>query len=98
MSEHWIRLRGGWEFQEGVVPADPGTNPSNSGPLTLPIAWPETQVGPVRLIRRFGCPPIEPGLEIVTIRLDKVAGLLAVQLNGRVWEGPLDESLTLLKH
>ena len=89
MPEHWIRLRGGWEWQS--VSADA----TIKRPVTLPIEWPDGQASPVRLLRRFGCPPIDPLHESLSIRLEKVPGLLAIHLNGRSLEGPLDETLSL---
>lgn len=90
MPEHWIRLRGGWEWQTGAADVDAAIK----RPVTLPIEWPLGQADPVRLLRRFGCPPIDPLRESLTLRLEKVPGLLAVQLNGRTLEGPLGETLT----
>ncbi|SIO59749.1 hypothetical protein SAMN05444166_6159 [Singulisphaera sp. GP187] len=89
MSEHWIRLRGGWEWQTGSADAP------IKRPVALPIAWPADQPSPVRLRRRFGCPPIDPRHESVSLRLEQVPGLLAVELNGHTLDGPLDESMTV---
>ncbi|WP_406695416.1 hypothetical protein V5E97_30775 [Singulisphaera sp. Ch08] len=88
MPEHWIRLRGGWDWQSGSA-AD-----ATKRPLTLPIEWPAGQASPVRLLRRFGCPPIDPLHESLSLRLENVPGLLAIQFNGRSVNVPLEESLS----
>jgi hypothetical protein len=89
MPEHGIRLRGAWEWQ--AIARDAGFTRR----VTLPIEWPEGQVGPVRLIRRFNGPPIDPSRETVFLRLEKVPGLLAIRLNNGTYDGPLDETLSL---
>ena len=93
MSEHLIRLRGGWEFHMG----------ESVRRLALPLTWPPGLVSRVRLVRPFNRPPIDLQSERLGLRLDDVRGLLAVRLNGRelarpapgtsMLELPLDEPL-----
>jgi hypothetical protein len=75
MSEHRIRFRGGWESSTIEGGLDVAQR------LSLPVDWPSGVVGTVRLIRRFGCPPID---RFGSVRLEfrAVPGLRAVQLNG----------------
>jgi hypothetical protein len=99
MSEHRIRFRGGWL----ALPIE-GT-PDLAGPLDLPVAWPEGVVGSVRLIRRFGRPPIDPAAISARIEFLAVPGLRSVQLNGVDlgrppadvfdWSVPLTDSLSV---
>jgi hypothetical protein len=37
----------------------------------------------MRLIRRFGRPPLEPGEEVLLLRMDQVAGIHSLLLNGQ---------------
>ena len=87
MSEHLIRLRGGWNW-----PPDPSSsyaqgdgNTSEGEPVTLPHSgpWPGGRTGRVYLTRSFGQPRFDPGSEMLSLRLERVAGLLSVQLNER---------------
>jgi hypothetical protein len=89
MPEHWIRLRGAWGWRDLASDAEIEQR------VTLPIEWPSGQVSPVRLVRRFNGPPIAPGRESVSLRLEKVPGLLAIRLNHCTYDGPLDETLTI---
>lgn len=89
MPEHWIRLRGGWEWRNLTAGA------AAKQTLALPIEWPGGQVHPVSLLRRFGRPPIDPLHESITLRLEHVPGLRAIQFNGRSVEGPFDDPLSL---
>ena len=40
------------------------------------------------MTRKFGRPPIDPGRERLTLRLEGVAGLVGIRLNGRAMEIP----------
>jgi hypothetical protein len=76
MPEHRIRLRGAWELLAragGYVPI---------GRLSLPARWPGDLAGPIRLIRRFGMPPIDPTTEALSLELLSVPGLGRIDLNG----------------
>lgn len=79
MSEHWIRLRGGWT-------ADRGDSNSPAGWLTLPLSrspWPD----PPRTLRRhFQAPLIDPQREAVWLVLAAMPGRREIRLNGE----PLD--------
>jgi hypothetical protein len=89
MSEHLIRLRGGWHWLDpgpGTGGADPLVQDVATGrPVTLPIRWPADPVvaGCVHLVRSFGPPPLNPADETLVLRLADVGGLVAVRLNGR---------------
>src|SRR5205823_3450154 len=73
MPEHWIRLRGGWEWH---VPGA-GQEPRR---VTLPLAgFP----GGALLVRSFQKPPLDLRRETLWLRLDAVPGLVLVALNGR---------------
>jgi hypothetical protein len=90
MREHWIRLRGGWEWFEL------SERPTRSRRLTLPVEqWPASLSGPIRLVRRFGCPPLDPARESLVLRLEDVSGLVALRFNDRQLEPPADGSDSL---
>jgi hypothetical protein len=88
MSEHLIRLRGGWEWHE------PGADPSRR--VTLPMTWPAGLSGRVRLVRSFHRPPFDPARETLAIGLESVAGLVLVRLNDRELAWP-DAGVTALR-
>jgi hypothetical protein len=75
MSDHQIKFRGGWEvdFGDGKVATR----------LTLPTSWPTGLHGSIRLVRRFGRPPVREIGETYRIELLCVPGLISVKLNGR---------------
>ena len=76
-SEHFIRLRGGWERQaegEGNIPTPR---------ITLPTTWPPDWIASIRLRRSFGRPPIDVDRQELVLRLEDVAGLRRVWLNDR---------------
>ena len=77
MSEHRIRLRGGWLLRE--------TTPRDATPrrITLPLAGFDANAGKIILFRSFQRPPLDPGRESLWLRLDDVPGLLSVSLNNR---------------
>lgn len=77
MSEHLIRLRKGWE---SIDLDSPDPRPRRIT-LPLPAGWGRSRR--LRLTRRFGCPPLSPGLESLWLRLESVSGLSSLQLNGR---------------
>jgi hypothetical protein len=80
--EHPIRLRGGWEWE------GPGAPPGGGPRVALPMAWPPGIAGPIRLVRRFHRPPIDPAAEALVLRLEEVPGLSAVWLNGLLLARP----------
>lgn len=77
-SEHTIRLRGGWEC-EGESPSSSAVGPPTK--INLPIDWPEDLRERIRLVRRFGAPPVDAKREHVVLRLAHVAGLVELKLN-----------------
>jgi len=77
VTEHQIRLRGGWEYCAAGLPE------SDHQRVTLPIRWKPDGLGRIRLTRRFGLPPVEPGREVLILRLDQVAGTHSIVLNGQ---------------
>ena len=91
MSEHLIRLRGGWERLE------PGER-SPATRVTLPLLGFPEGPGRVRLSRWFQAPRLEPGRETLWLRLDAVAGLIAVVLNdSEIAHGPFPTSPVLVR-
>ena len=77
MSEHLIRLRKGWE---SIDLDSPDPRPERIT-LPLPMGWGSGRR--LRLTRRFGCPPLNPHGESLWLRLESVAGLASLRLNGR---------------
>lgn len=71
MSEHAIRLRGGWEWR----------GEAGSGRVALPMQPDMMLPLPIELIRRFQAPDCPDG-ETVWLRLDRVRGLTGIHLNG----------------
>jgi len=90
MTGHWIRLRGGWEWQTATM--EEGL-PKR---LTLPLEWPTGLAHPVRLLRSFQCPSFDAITESLSLRLDEVSGLLAVWLNDREVARPAGQYATLV--
>jgi hypothetical protein len=76
VSEHRIRLRGGWEC-DSIDPPAPG--PCR---LTLPTRWTAEGRRRLRLTRRFHQPPLETGSRVV-LRLEHVPGIHSLELNGQ---------------
>lgn len=92
MTEHLIRLRGGW------LRVDPDASPDapESGRrVTLPFTRPDTPSGRVRLVRSFGPPPFDPARETLAVRLARVAGLASVRLNGPTIARPAAGTIAL---
>jgi hypothetical protein len=77
VPDHRIRLRGGWEL---IDVDEPGSAPAR---VTLPLVSGLPRGGRVRLIRKFGRPPVDDRAESVWLSLDHVTGLRAASLNGR---------------
>jgi hypothetical protein len=84
MTQHLIRLRGGWFRVDPEWMPDPSAPPAGDR-VTLPLTWPDAPGwrGRVRLVRSFGPPPVDPARESLSLRLDQVGGLVSAQLNGR---------------
>jgi hypothetical protein len=80
MSEHLIRLRGGWEWHA------PGDGPAQR--VALPMIWPAGLTTHVRLLRSFQRPPLDPAREALALRLESISGLVVVRLNGRALAHP----------
>jgi hypothetical protein len=74
VPEHRIRLRGGWE-------SCPVGAPAESERVTLPTRWGPKPSGRVRLIRRFGSPPLGPGRHVLLLKMEKVPGVHSIRLN-----------------
>jgi hypothetical protein len=75
MPEHLIRLRGGWQWHD---------EPATEGVIrlvTLPLVWPADAPGCVRLVRAFHRPPLDRRAATLSLRLEAIAGLVAVRLN-----------------
>lgn len=97
MPEHLIRLRGGWEAWDLSRPA---SEPSRA---SLPLAGPVAASRNLKLVRRFGRPPLETPAQRIAIRLDHVPGLVSLRLNGKElqplspvdgpWEVPAEDLL-----
>ena len=77
MSVHLIRLRKGWESID-LDSLDPRPERIT---LPLPAGWRSARR--LRLTRRFGCPPLNPDIESLWLRLESVSGLASLRLNGR---------------
>ena len=75
MSEHRIRLRGGWEAH--AIDGIPGVVER----LTLPIRWEFDRPRRLRLTRRFQRPPLAVPSQLVLL-LEHVPGIVALELNG----------------
>lgn len=74
-TEHTIRLRGGWEWDEPAL-GEPRR-------VVLPCRLPEQGVAGASLVRPFNRPPVDPAVESVWLQLRRVPGLEAVRLNGQ---------------
>ena len=81
MSEHRIRLRGGWEchYREG----DEADGPEVVQRISLPLDWPENLPAKVRLIRQFGKPPVDSRVDEVSLELRNVPGIETTRINGQ---------------
>ena len=79
MTEHCIRLRGGWECS----PLDPPA--SQAFRLTLPTHWDSARPQRLRLTRYFNRPPLHPKTQ-VWLRLEEVSGLHHLVINGQAEE------------
>lgn len=90
MSDHWIRLRGGWEWRSA------GTDADHPQRLTLPHRWPAAVDGRIVLSRSFQAPTLNPFSEQLLLHLDDVAGLRAVRLNDRLIASPAAETSSLV--
>jgi hypothetical protein len=76
VTEHRIRLRGGWE----CLPI--GSPESETYRLTLPTRWSLDSPASLRIIRRFNQPPLESGDELV-LRMEQVPGIRRLDLDGQ---------------
>jgi hypothetical protein len=88
MSEHRIRLRGGWEchYREG----DDGDGPEIVQRISLPFEWPANLPAKVRLIRQFGKPPVDSRVDEVSLELRNVPGIEKTWVNGQESVGRSD--------
>jgi hypothetical protein len=78
VSEHRIRLRGGWE----CCASAPRTDVAERR-LNLPIRWSQEDPLRLRLTRRFGRPAFDPSCQKLVLELDQVAGIDSLFLNGQ---------------
>jgi hypothetical protein len=76
VTEHRIRLRGGWE----CIPIDGPA--SEAFRLTLPTRWEAEGPRRLRLIRRFSQPRTEAGTEVV-LQMEQVPGIRRLQIDGQ---------------
>ena len=81
MTEHIIRLRGGWETDHPLE-----GHPARF--LTLRLKHPRPLPSPIELIRRFSSPRIELDREVVILKFEDVEGLEFVRLNDRTLDLP----------
>lgn len=77
MTEHLIRLRGGWQCDPSI---DEGVS---SRFVTLPLHSPMTLSAPLRLIRWFGSPRFDLDHERILLRMEHIEGLAIARLNDR---------------
>jgi hypothetical protein len=77
MSEHQIRLRGGWECRAIGAPE------SAAQRLSLPTRWPGDCPRRLCLVRRFGRPPSAAQGQSLSLKLDQVPGIHCLLLNGQ---------------
>lgn len=76
MSEHWIRLRGGWT-------ADRGPSAESGGWLTLPMTRPPWPDAPRAVRRSFQTPPLDRDREELWLVIAAMPGLRSIRLNGQ---------------
>jgi hypothetical protein len=86
VTEHRIRLRGGWGCCAAGLPE------SDERRVNLPIRWSLDCPGRMRLTRRFGRPRFEPDNQVLILQMDQVAGIHSIVLNGRLIAGVSPET------
>jgi len=77
VTEHRIRLRGGWACRAA------GSPECEDRRLDLPVRWGSDQPRRLVLTRRFGRPPLDPGRQVLLIQMDQVEGIDSFVLNGQ---------------
>jgi hypothetical protein len=82
VSEHQIKLRGGWLCRAA------GSPESAAQPLSLPTRWSPETPRHLLLVRRFGRPRLQDEGHTLLLRLDQVPGIQSLTLNGRRLEHP----------
>jgi len=87
VTEHRIRLRGGWGCCAAGLPE------SAEQRVTLPIRFSPDGLGRIRLTRRFGRPPFDHDRQILILQLDQVAGIHCLLLNGQPIAGVSPDTL-----
>ena len=96
VTEHWIRLRGGWEAVDLDNPLAARVR------MTLPMSWTGEGTRRLRLRRRFGRPALDLQNESLWLRIDRAIGLSRLTLNDRelpianVASGPIEIPLRTL--
>jgi hypothetical protein len=76
VSDHLIRLRGGWEA------IDLDSDDPRPRRITLPGDLARGRKGRVRLVRRFGRPRLGGPDETLSLRMERVPGLITAVFNG----------------
>lgn len=76
MTDHPIRLRGGWELLHSAADGKPER-------VTLPLDRRPPDWGRTRLVRRFQTPTYHVQAESLWLRLESLPGLRSASLNGR---------------
>jgi hypothetical protein len=89
MTEHRIRLRGGWECHYREV--DDEDAPGQVHRVELPAASAADLPARFRLTRQFGRPPVDLRKEVVTLEMRNVPGLRSARINGRAIEPGMTE-------
>lgn len=77
MTEHRIRLRGGWECRAA------GSPEIDAKRLSLPVRWAHDEPRRLILTRRFGRPALDPLRQVLLLQMDQVQGILSLLLNGQ---------------
>lgn len=77
LNEHLIRLRGGWECRTTA------SGMSLTRRFTLPTRWANHNAERLTLTRRFGRPAFDPDCADIWLRMDHVAGMHCLELNGQ---------------
>jgi hypothetical protein len=77
VTEHRIRLRGGWTCRAA------GSPECEDRRLVLPVRWSCDLPRRLVLTRRFGRPPLDQDRLVILLQMDQVEGILSLVLNGR---------------
>jgi hypothetical protein len=86
VTEHRIRLRGGWGCRAA------GSPESEERWLNLPVRWGPEYGRRLILTRRFGRPPLGRASQVLLLQMDQVEGILSLTLNGQPISGVSPET------